>query len=204
MKHIMRWFGCAVLLCAQLAIGRAGEPGIAVANMEQIFKEHQQLKQTIAQLNAQNSQQTGERKQMVAELDKLKEELRQLNLEALKTNLTEIERTQRRTQAEEKLHDFRVVEAKILRADEAHRRQLAARLQEIRQQYFTEIQTQVQAYAAERHLALVLDSSPLAAQNGVGGVLHADAQLDITAAIIARVNRAPAAAATNAPGAPLK
>ena len=203
MKHKLLWFGGALLLCAQLSGVRAGAPGIAVANMELIFKEHQQLKQTIAQLNAENSKQTAERKQLVAELDKQKEELRQLNLEALKTNWTEVERAQRRTQAEEKLHDFRVVEARILRADEAHRRQLATRLQEIRLQYFTDIQAQIRTYATEHHLALVLDSSPLAAQNGVGGVLHADAQRDITAAIIARVNRPPAAA-TNAPAAPPK
>lgn len=200
MKQNLRWFGCAVLWCALLSGGRAGATDIAVANMELIFKEHQQLKQTIVQLNTENSKQTEERKQMVAELDKQKEELRQLNLEALKTNLTEAERAQRRTQAEEQLHDFRVLEARILRADEAHRRQLATRLQEIRLQYFSEVQAQIRAYAAEHHLTLVLDSSPLAAQNGVGGVLHADARLDITAAIIARVNQPPTAA-TNAPAA---
>ena len=84
--------------------------------------------------------------------------------------------------------------------------QMNARMQVMRQKYFTEVQTQIKAYAAEHHLGLVLDSSALAAQNGVGGVLHADPQLDITAAIIARVNslHPPATATTNAPASPQK
>ncbi len=203
MNQKILWCGCALLLSSVLSPGRAGEPALAVANIEQIFKEHQQLKQIIAQLNEQTARQSAERKRMVDDLDQRKDELRQLNLEALKSTLTETERARRREQAEAKLHDFRVIEARILRADEANRRQLDTRLQEVRQQYFAEVQAQIRAYAAEHHLALVIDSSPLAAQSGVGGVLHADAQLDITAAIIARVNQPPPAAArTNAPGAP--
>jgi Skp family chaperone for outer membrane proteins len=204
MHQKLLWYGCAWLLCAACAPGRAGEPAIAVANLEQIFKEHQQLKQIIAQLNAQTAQQAAERKRMVDDLDTRQAELRQLNLDALKADLTETERAQRREQAEARLHDFRVIEARILRADEANRRQLATRLQELRQQYFTEIQAQVRAYAAEHHHALVLDSASLAAQTGAGGVLYAGAQIDITGAVIARVNQPRPAAATNAPAGPQK
>ena len=59
------WCGCALLLCSALAPGRASEPTLAVANIEQIFKAHQQLKQIIAQLNEQTARQSAERKRMV-------------------------------------------------------------------------------------------------------------------------------------------
>ena len=204
MNRKLLWAGCAALLCATLSASRAGELVVAVADMEQIFKEHLVLKQTIAQLNEQNTKQAEERKLMVADLDQQQRELRQLNTDALVAPLTDAERSQRSAKAEAKLHDVRVTEAKILRLDEANRRQLATRLQELRQHYFTEIQAQIRAYAAEHHLALVLDSSNMAALSGVGGVLHADAQLDITAAIIARVNSQKPAATTNAPAGPQK
>jgi Skp family chaperone for outer membrane proteins len=194
MHRKLLWFGGTLVLCAQLALSRAGEPSVAVADMEQIFKEHRQLKQTVAQLNEQNVKQAEERKQMVADLDRLQRELRQLNADALLATLPEAERLQRAAKAEAKLHEARVAEARVMRFDEATRRQLTTRLQEVRQQYFGEVQTQIRAYAAEKHIALVLDSSSMMTQGGIGGVLHADAQLDITAAIIARVNAAQPAA----------
>ena len=203
MKKTVLLCGCALALYAMTAIGYAAEPALAVANMEQIFKEHQQLKQVIAQLNEQNAKFADERKALVGDMEKRQQELRKLNTDALSATLPEAERTQRREQAELKLHDFRVLEAKIMRADEANRRQMTTRLQEVRLKYFNEVQTHIRAYAAEHQLALVLDSSPLAAQGGIGGVLHADSQLDITAAIIARINQ-PQPATTNAAVAPQK
>ena len=195
MKKTLLLCGCTLLFCSLVSISRAAEQTIAVANMEKIFQEHQQLKLVIAQLNEQNAKLAEERKTLVADLEQRQQELRKLNTEALNTTLTEAERTQRRDQAEAKLHEFRVIEAKIMRADEANHRQMATRLQEVRRKYFNEVQTHIRAYAAEHHLAFVFDSSSLAMQNGVGGVLHAEPQFDITAAIIARVNQpAPAAA----------
>ena len=195
MKTWSRWLGLAAVLAGVGGVW-AAEPTIAVANMEQIFKEHQRLKVVIAQLNEQNAKEADERKQAVAELEKQQAELRQLNLDAQNPALTEAARKERQTKAETKLRELRVNEARIMRGDEATRRQMASRLQELRKQYFAEVQEQVRAYAAEHHLALVLDSSSLAAQSGVGGVLHADTQLDITAAIIARVNALPPPAKT--------
>lgn len=188
MNTFSRWLGVLVLM---MVGAWAAEPTIAVADMEKVFKEHQRLKGIIAQLNEQNAKDAEERKKAVAELEKQQTELRQLNLDAQNPALTEEARKERQTKAEVKLRELRVNEARIMRGDESTRRQLAARLQELRKQYFTEIQEQVRAYAAEQHLALVLDSSSLTAQSGVGGVLHADAKLDITAAIIARVNALP-------------
>jgi len=186
--------GLAVLLAGVGGVV-AAEPTVAVANLEQIFKEHQQLKIVIAQINAQTAQETEERKQAVAKLEQMQAELRPLTAAAQNPALTESERTQRSAQAEAKLREARIKEVRIMRGDEATRRQLATRLQDLRKQYFAEIQEQIRAYAAEHHLALVLDSSSLAAQSGVGGVLHADPQLDITAAIITRVNKLPPPAA---------
>ena len=193
------------IACVLLALWLTGagvwavEPTIAVADVEKIFKEHQRLKTIIAQLNEQNAKEAGERKQAVTELEKQQTELRQLNLDVQNPALTEEARKERQAKAEAKLRELRVNEARIMRGDESTRRQLAAHLQELRKQYFIEIQEQIRAYAAEHHLALVLDSSSLAAQSGVGGVLHAAPQLDITTAIIARVNALPASAATAKP-----
>ena len=204
MKRKLLWLGCAALLATGYPTLRAGEPNIGVANMELILKEHQRLKTVIAQLNEQNARATEERKQMVVELEQQQTELRKLRIDSQRTDKTEAERSESAAKAEAKLHEARVIEARILRADEANRRQMATQIQQLRQQYFAEIQGEIRAYAAEHHLALVLDSSALAAQNGVGGVLHADAQLDITATIIVRVNnlRPPTTATTNAPTPP--
>jgi Skp family chaperone for outer membrane proteins len=184
------------LLLAVAGSARAAEPSIAVVNMEQVFKEHQRLKAVIAELNEQSAKEAEERKKAVAELEKLQTELRQLQTEAESPMIAEARREERTAKAEAKLRELRVLEARILRGDESTRRQLATRLQELRKQYFAEIQEQVRAYAAEQKLALVLDSSNLTTQSGSSGVLHADAKLDITAAILARVNALPAPAKT--------
>jgi Skp family chaperone for outer membrane proteins len=196
MKTLSRWLGVLALTLGAAGglSSRAAEPTIAVVNMERIFKEHQRLKAVVAQLNEQNAKEAEERKKVVAELEKQQTELRQLNLDAQNPALTEETRKERQAKADAKLREFRILEARIMRGDEATRRQLATRLQDLRKQYFTEVQEQVRTYAAEQHIALVLDSSSLAAQSGVGGVLHAEASLDITAAILARVNVLPAPA----------
>lgn len=206
MKRELFWLGCAALLATGTPTLHAAEPNIGVANMELILKEHQRLKTVIDQLNEQNTRATEERKQMVNEMEQQQTELRKLRIDSQRSDKTEAERSANAAKAETKLHDVRVIEARILRADEANRRQMATQLQQVRQQYFSEIQGEIRAYASEHHLALVLDSSALATQSGVGGVLHADAQLDITAAIITRVNtlRPPTATTTQSCAAPKK
>ena len=197
MNKLSRWLGVACLVAG--AGVWAAEQTLAVADVERIFKEHQRLKVVLAQFNEQSAAAAAERKAVMAELEGLQSELRQLNLNAQNVTSSEVERAQAGAQAESKLRELRLLEARLMRGDEASRRLQTTRVQEMRQQYFAEIQAQIRAYAGEHNLALVFDSSSLAAQGGVGGVLHAQPQCDITAAIIARINAAPAPAATNTP-----
>ncbi len=201
MKTLKQWL-VVLAVAAGGAWGRqaqAAEPALAVVNMEHIFKEHTRLKADIAQLNEQNAKEAAERKQAVTELEQLQAGHRQLMVEAESPILTDTARKERQTKADAKLRELRVLEARILRGDESTRRQMLTRIQDLRKKYFAEVQEQVRAYAAEQKLALVLDSSQLAAQSGISGVLHADARLDITAAILARVNARPAPAKPASP-----
>ena len=206
MQKIGQGLICALLAWAQLSGVRAGEPAVAVVNMEQIFAEHQQLKQIMAQINAQNAKDAAQGQQMAAALEQQQAELRQANLDAQDTTLTEIERSRRAVRLEDKMRDYRSAENKFKRFDEDHRRQLAKQLQDLRQKYYAAIQAEIAAYATEQHIAFVFDSSNVTGQNSVSGLLHADQRYDITAAISARVNQPhpPAAAQTNATHRPQK
>jgi len=198
MKRKLLWVRWAVWLGLQLATGRAAELNVAVADRMRILESYADLKQALGRLNEQEAQQTAQHQQQANRLEALQQAVRQLTLDAQNVVASASEREQAGSKAESMQGELRAAETALKRFDENNRRQITANMQALRQKYFTAVQAQIKAYAAEHHLALILDSSALATQNGVGGVLHADAQLDITAAIIARVN-APAAAATNAP-----
>ena len=202
MKRKLMWLGCAVWLGVQLTAGRAAELNVAVADRMRILEGYVDLKQELARLNDQAAKQTAQHQQQANRLEAMQQNLRQLTLDAQNVTASASEREQAGSKAESMQAELRTAEAALKRFDEKNVLQMNARMQVMRQKYFTEVQTQIKAYAAEHHLALVLDSSAMGKQSGVGGVLHADAQLDITAAIIARVNAPPAA--TNAPAGPQK
>jgi Skp family chaperone for outer membrane proteins len=200
MKDIVKYCGCAMLLWAGLSVSSAGELKVAVADRMQILAGHRQLTQAMQRLNADDAAQKAEYQKATDNLDALRQDFQRLTTESRNVTASDSDRTRAGSAAEIREGEIRLGEAALKKFNEEHRRKMAARLQEMRQKYFAEIQAAVKAYAAEQQLALVLDSSALAAQSGVGGVLHADAQLDITAAIIDRVNQPrPPAAATSAP-----
>jgi hypothetical protein len=103
--------------------------------------------------------------------------------EAQNTALSEEARNEKRNEAEEKLVELREMEGKIRRFEESRRRQLDEQMKRVRDKLVEEIKTTISTYAKTQGYTAVLDSSG-ENLNGVPSVLHFDARLDITTAVV--------------------
>ena len=205
MKQTWMWLLVALLWTGLCAGSRAGEANVAVADWLKILSEHQQLNTAMAQLNVDAESRTAVRKKMTDAVDGLKQELERLTTDSKNISLSADERSLAGNRLESVQSELRAAEAALKRYDEESVRQLRQNMQALRDRYLSEVQTAIKTYAAEHHLTLVLDTSSVGKQSGVSGVLFAEPQLDITAAIIERVNKphpSVPVASTNAPAGP--
>lgn len=181
------WGGllAALLLCGA-GVARA-EDKIVFVDMDKVFNDFYKTKLADAQLKDQAEEYKGERTKMVDDFKKLQDEFKEVRDEAQNTALSEEARNTKRNAAEEKLVELRELEGKIRRFEESRRRQLDEQMKRVRDKLVEEIKTTISTYAKTQGYTAVLDSSG-ENLNGVPSVLHFDAKLDITPAVVDLLN----------------
>lgn len=180
------WAAALALVLGCVGLARA-EDKIVFVDMDKVFNEFYKTKLADAQLKDQAEEYKTERTKMVDDFKKLQDTFKEVRDEAQNTALSEEARNQKRNEAEEKLVELREMEGKIRRFEESRRRQLDEQMKRVRDKLVEEIKTTISTYAKTQGYTAVLDSSG-ENLNGVPSVLHFDARLDITVAVVDLLN----------------
>ncbi len=172
----------------------AADLKIATVSMERLFDEYHKTREANARFKARADEMDVKRRELIAAVKGRKGELETLSAEARDKSLNDAERNRKLAQAEDKLTQAREAEEKLLEFDKACKLQFGDQMRQLQQQIVAEIRGVIQAYIKDRGITLVLDSSGKT-MNNVEAVLFADQAFDITAAILAIINKdAPRAA----------
>lgn len=182
----MRACTMAMVMAASMVMG--AELRIGVINLDRAFNEYHKTKLADAQLRQQADEFNEERKKLVAEYEKLQEEFTKLRDEAQNIALSEVVRSAKREQAEDKLIELRDFESRIRRFDESRRKQLDDQGRRMRKRIVDEILQTANNFAKVRGYNLVLDSSAQSL-NGVEVVIFSDPKLDLTDDILGELNK---------------
>lgn len=182
----MRACTMAMVMAASMVMG--AELRIGVINLDRAFNEYHKTKLADAQLRQQADEFNEERKKLVAEYEKLQEEFTRLRDEAQNIALSEVVRSAKREQAEDKLIELRDFESRIRRFDESRRKQLDDQGRRMRKRIVDEILQTANNFAKVRGYNLVLDSSAQSL-NGVEVVIFSDPKLDLTDDILGELNK---------------
>lgn len=182
----MRACTMAMIMAASMVMG--AELRIGVINLDRAFNEYHKTKLADAQLQQQADEFNEERKKLVAEYEKLQEEFTKLRDEAQNIALSEVVRSAKREQAEDKLIELRDFESRIRRFDESRRKQLDDQGRRMRKRIVDEILQTANNFAKVRGYNLVLDSSAQSL-NGVEVVIFSDPKLDLTDDILGELNK---------------
>ncbi len=186
------WIGMAaagLVACVAGALPAVAiEGGIALVDMETLFSKYYKTQLADAQLKDQADDFNTERKDLVAKYEQMQEDFNDLRAEAQNSALSEEVRLEKRDLAEEKLISLKEQEAKIQRMETTRRRQLEEQQMRMRKKIIEEIREEITAYAQERNIPCILDSSGQT-MNGVELVLFSDGKFDITDDILAILNK---------------
>lgn len=196
-QKILMWaLACTMAAGAARAIEGTGK--IVFINLDQAFNEYYKTKIADSQLKAQAAEFNEERKAMVTAHEALQKKFNDTREEAQNKALNEEVRAQKASLAEEQLVAIRDSEAKIKRFDELRSKQLEDQSRRMRRGLVGEIREVIKAYAIETGVAAVMDASGLSL-NGIETALYVEPKVDITKAVIERLNKgAPAADAGKA------
>jgi outer membrane protein len=202
-RSVMVWMVAAGLI-AGFGASRAGaaDQRIVFVNLDRAFNEFYKTKRADAQLKQQADEFNDERKKMVTEFETLQESFNTVRDEAQNTALSEEVRSQKRSEAEEKLVELREFDSKLRRFDESRRKQLDDQSRRMRKRIVEEIREAIQTYARGQSYEAVVDSSGQS-MNGVEVVVFTDVKTDITDDVLDILNKGkPDTAASESPAGP--
>ena len=176
-------------LCLALAAAlNAAEPAIAFVSMERLFDDYYKTKAANVQLKARFESVDGPRRELMNQVKTLKTEVEKLGAEARDKSLSDAERDKKRTAAEDKFALFRDAETKLAEFDNTYKKQFGEQMKQSQQQLVGEIRAVIEAYVKEHGLRIVFDSSGKTLNN-VESVVYYDPAFDITAPILAILNK---------------
>lgn len=198
------WFGKLLAVSAIALVTSAGaqerRQSIVFVDLDRAFNEYYKTRLADAQLKSQAKEFDDELKKMLADGEKLQKDFNAIREEAQNPALNDEVRAAKRTIAEEKVMAIREQEGKVQRFKELRSKQLDEQTRRMRKGLVGEIRDLVKIHAREKGYDAVVDASG-SSLNGVETVLYVDAKVDITADILALLNKgapkdaAPAAAA---------
>ncbi|MBI2438669.1 MAG: OmpH family outer membrane protein [Lentisphaerae bacterium] len=174
-----------------LALGaalNAAEPTMAFVSMERLFDDYYKTKAANVKLKARFESVDVTRRDLVAQVKTLKGEVETLGAEARDKSLNEPERVKKRSAAEDKFTLFREAEDKLAEFDNTYKKQFGEQMKESQQQLVGEIRAVIEAYVKEHGIRIVFDSSGKTL-NSVESVVYYDPAFDITAPILAILNK---------------
>ncbi|MDD5483843.1 MAG: OmpH family outer membrane protein [Kiritimatiellae bacterium] len=187
MKITIRESLLAAALAAFVCTAHA-EQKIAFVDMEKAFDGYHKTKTANAQFKARGADIDAKRKDFLARVKELKTEFDALNAECRDKSLNDKTREKKREEAEDKLGELRESEAKLMDFDKLYKKEITDQMRQMQSRIVGEIRGVIQAYAAEHKIDIVLDSSGKTLNN-VEAVMYFNSSLDITAPIMAIMNK---------------
>jgi Skp family chaperone for outer membrane proteins len=171
--------GLALVLVAA-GLGRAAdvESKIGCVDMERLLAAHPETKRAEAILEKQIKEFETEKETMLDKFKSMEKEVQQAREEADNRALSEAGRDKKRQEAEEKLIALKDYGAEAQQTTQLRQRQLTERRKRMRERIVDEIRGIVESYAADKGLALVVDSGPIL--DSPGAVVYSLKKMDIT------------------------
>jgi len=166
----------------------AATPSIVFVDLDSVFTNYHKTKTAEAQLKEQADEIKAERATLVKQFEKVEAEYKALRGQAQNTALSEDARNLKRAEAEDKLIEVRDMEGKIRRLEESAQRKIDEQSRRARKRLVEEINGMIRTYALTRNYTAIIDISG-ESLNGVPTVVYYNPNLDITAELIALVNR---------------
>jgi Skp family chaperone for outer membrane proteins len=178
----------AVCLIAVSSFSSFGaDKKIGVIDMEKIFTSYYKTKIEDAKIKKQ----TEIFRKYMADLnesrEKLQKEFNDLRDSSQNIAFSDIERENKRIEAQNKYRQLQAKEAEIQQYNEQKRQQLITEYDKIRKGIVGEITSIVKLKAKEENFIIVVDSSGNT-MNSIPVVVYADASLDITDAVLKELN----------------
>lgn len=178
----------AGLFLALAVVLNAAEPSMAFVSMERLFDDYYKTKAANIQLKARFESVDAPRRELINRVKTLKIEVEKLGAEARDKSLSDAERDKKRTAAENKFALFREAEQKLAEFDNTYKKKFGEQMKQSQQQLVGEIRAVIQAYVKKHGIRIVFDSSGKTL-NGVESVVYYDPVFDITAPILAILNK---------------
>jgi outer membrane protein len=183
-------FALALMAGFALPVRAVGPDSGAVrfVDLDKVFNEYYKTKLADAQLKEQAEEFNQERAKLVESYEAMQKEFNEARDQSSSPALSDDARNKLRSQAEEKLIEIREQEQKIRNFDNSRRKQLEEQGRRMRKRIVDEIREKVQAHAKSKGYLTVVDTSGQSL-NGVAIVLYVDEKADITADMIASLNK---------------
>lgn len=164
----------------------AADLKIATVDLDAVFTAHPKTKAAEAELETAENAIKADMKRMVDEAKDLEDEIKVLQAAAKNALLTETAQLAKRNEAEEKVTKLQELQLRIRRTQETKLKQMQEQVMKSRQGIVDEITAAVNAFAEEQGYDLILDSSGMS-MNAVPLMVYVDPELDVTEAVIARL-----------------
>lgn len=179
-----------LLLAGALTASAVAEEKIGVVNGQDTVKQFYKTQAATESLRKLDEELRDAQRRMVAKLTELDDEVKKAIAEANDKALSEEARARKRTAAEEKVADLKEYEVQVRKSDMDNRKKLEEQHALMFKPIFQEVRQVVAEVSKEMGMTLVLDASE------TGPVLYFENRLDMTDAVLKRLNKdAPAAPA---------
>ena len=177
-------------LPARNAYAQEAQGSVVFVDMDSVFTNYYKTKDAEAQLKEQADEIKAERETLIANAEKLRTAYNALRNQAQSTALNEEARTVKRAEAEDKLLEVKDAESKVRRLEESAQRRIEEQSRRARTRLVDEMNAVIREHAAARGYLAIIDTSGNTL-NGLPPVIYYNPRYDITAEIIALVNKKP-------------
>ena len=161
---------------------------IAVADFDEVYTNYFKTRLADDQLLEMSDGINREKLRMQVIFIEHEKKFRELRDRAIQEELSEAERGDLRTEADENMVEMRRLEQRIKEYNESQQKLLDEQTRRIRGNLIEEIRERIRKYAIDNGILIILDRSQVD-DTGVPAILFRDKNVDITAEIINEINR---------------
>ncbi len=183
MKNGMIRVAIGVLMAGAMAA--SAEEKLGVVNGQEVVKQYHKTQAATDALRKLDDELRDAQKRMVAKLQEMDEICKKAIAETNDKALSEEARARKRATAEDKLAELKEYEMQVRKSDLDNRRKMEEQNTLMLKPIILEVRQAVADTAKDMSLTLVLDGS----ETGLGAVLFAADRLDITDAVLKRLNK---------------
>jgi Skp family chaperone for outer membrane proteins len=161
---------------------------IAVADFDEVYTNYFKTRLASDQLAEMSDGINREKTRMQVLFLEHEKKFRDLRDRAMEEEISEAERTDVRTEADENMVEMRRLEQRIKEYNQSQQKLLDEQTRRIRGNLIEEIRERIRKYAIDNGILIIIDRSQVD-DTGVPAILFRDDNVDITAEIINEINR---------------